>query len=237
MKVPLSTRELFENLEVGDEIKLKGTRADTTYTVVKDDGGKHVQVTTPNGRTIKVARNAIEDVKMSRSAASALADHIEDIPDEIDSQVENSVPQPEQTETANHVTSNPESVKEQSAKADELFADVVRYVSEKGDVSPSSLQQRFKIDHSRASSLIGMLEQQGLVAKQEGQQPHKSLVTEADLEALPNTSSNADPSQSKIVQSKTRESDEIESVNNMDSTEIADYFNKRNGIMVHVQPH
>ncbi|MGR6906142.1 LPD38 domain-containing protein [Lysinibacillus sp. BSL11] len=215
------SRELFENLEVGDEIKLKGTRADTTYTVVKDDGGKHVQVTTPNGRTIKVARNAIENVKMSRSAASALADHIEDIPDEMDLQIDNSVPQPEQTESANHVTSNQEGVKEQSAKADELFADVVRYVSEKGDVSPSSLQQRFKIDHSRASSLIGMLEQQGLVAKQGGQQPYKSLITEADLEALPDSSSKIvredNSTQINDIQSEEIKSDEIKSVRNEDN--------------------
>lgn len=79
-------RELFESLEAGDEIQLKGTRADTTYTVVEDDGGKHIQVETPNGRTIKVARASIEQVNMRRSEANVLADRIEEIEygDELD---------------------------------------------------------------------------------------------------------------------------------------------------------
>lgn len=94
-------RGLIESLEAGDEVKLKGTRADTTYTVLEDDGGKHVQVETPSGRAIKVARNAIEQINMRRSEANVLADPIADVEiDTINSIVED-VQQPSKVNEVN----------------------------------------------------------------------------------------------------------------------------------------
>lgn len=73
------TSQTFENLEAGDEVKLKGTRAETTYTVIEDDGGKQIQVESPNGRPVKVARTAVEQVNMRRNEANVLADPIVDV--------------------------------------------------------------------------------------------------------------------------------------------------------------
>lgn len=73
------TTESFENLEVGDEVKLKGTRVDTTYTVIEDKGDQDIKVETPKGRTIKVARHMIDQVLMRRSEANVLADPMGDL--------------------------------------------------------------------------------------------------------------------------------------------------------------
>ncbi|MEG0450703.1 MAG: hypothetical protein RR595_12680, partial [Lysinibacillus sp.] len=93
----------FGDLQAGDEIKLKGTKAETTYTVVEDDGGKMVKVKTSADKTINVPRNSINEIVMRVSEANVMADQIDDIPTLVEPLENNGVELPVQTDAANEI--------------------------------------------------------------------------------------------------------------------------------------
>lgn len=122
-------RGLIENLEVGDEVKLKGTRADTTYTVLEDDGGKQVQVETPSGRKIKVARSAIEQIDMRRNEVNVLADPIDDIDIDTSNNVVEAVQQsPEINEANSPAKENENVVEEKDVSKDDIPSDTMNRI-------------------------------------------------------------------------------------------------------------
>lgn len=67
---------------------------------------------------------------------------------------------------------------------DELWEDVVRFVVERSQASTSMLQRRFSIGFQRASRLIDMMEERGIVGPRDGPRPREVLVNPMDVETL-----------------------------------------------------
>lgn len=101
LQAPSPIKKPFDTLQTGDEIKLKGTKAETTYTVLEDDGGKMVKVETAAGKTINVPRNSINEIVMRVSEVNVMADPIEDIDSVVEPIGSNSVQQPVEIDTSN----------------------------------------------------------------------------------------------------------------------------------------
>lgn len=73
---------------------------------------------------------------------------------------------------------------EGAIESDELWEDVVRFVVERGQASTSMLQRRFSIGFQRASRLIDMMEERGIVGPRDGPRPRDVLVDPMDVESL-----------------------------------------------------
>lgn len=67
---------------------------------------------------------------------------------------------------------------------DALWEDSVRWVVERGQASTSMMQRRFSIGFQRASRLLDMMEERGIVGPRDGPRPREVLVSLADLDAL-----------------------------------------------------
>lgn len=122
LKAPSPVENTFGDLQVGDEIKLKGTKAETTYTVIEDDGGKMVKVETSAGKTINVPRNSINDIVMRVADANVMADPIEDTSTVVEPLDNNGVEIPLQTESENEIKSPPSFTDKIVSDINELIA-------------------------------------------------------------------------------------------------------------------
>ncbi|MBM7649654.1 S-DNA-T family DNA segregation ATPase FtsK/SpoIIIE [Bacillus ectoiniformans] len=67
---------------------------------------------------------------------------------------------------------------------DSLFPEACEFVVQHGGASTSLLQRHFKVGYNRASRLIEMMEEQGLVSEQRAGKPREVLITEEELETL-----------------------------------------------------
>lgn len=61
---------------------------------------------------------------------------------------------------------------------DSLYDDVVKYVVKSGKASISMLQKEFKLSYAKASSMINLLEENGVVGKANGNKGRKVLISE-----------------------------------------------------------
>ncbi|WP_286201312.1 DNA translocase FtsK [Bacillus sp. ISL-4] len=68
--------------------------------------------------------------------------------------------------------------------ADELFFEACEFVVSQQAASASSVQRRFRVGYNRASRLIEMMEQRGVVSESRGSRPRDVLITEEELEFL-----------------------------------------------------
>ncbi|HEX6922483.1 MAG TPA: DNA translocase FtsK [Bacillales bacterium] len=64
---------------------------------------------------------------------------------------------------------------------DELFEDACLFVFEQGSASASSLQRKFRIGYNRASRLIDMMEDLGMISGAMGSKPRELLVSEDEF--------------------------------------------------------
>jgi S-DNA-T family DNA segregation ATPase FtsK/SpoIIIE len=67
---------------------------------------------------------------------------------------------------------------------DELWEDAVTWVAERGEASTSMLQRKFKIGFQRASRLLDVMEERGIVGPRDGPRPRDVLVSPLELEAV-----------------------------------------------------
>lgn len=74
-------------------------------------------------------------------------------------------------------------MREQS-DADEYWNDAVRWVVERGSASTSMLQRRFSIGFQRASRLLDMMEERGIVGPRDGPRPREVLVDVMQVESI-----------------------------------------------------
>ena len=68
--------------------------------------------------------------------------------------------------------------------ADDHWDDAVRWVVERGSASTSMLQRRFSIGFQRASRLLDMMEERGIVGPRDGPRPREVLVDVMQVEAV-----------------------------------------------------
>lgn len=69
-------------------------------------------------------------------------------------------------------------------ESDELWADAVRFVAERGQASTSMLQRKFSIGFQRASRLLDMMEERGIVGQRDGPRPREVLIDPMQAEAM-----------------------------------------------------
>jgi S-DNA-T family DNA segregation ATPase FtsK/SpoIIIE len=69
-------------------------------------------------------------------------------------------------------------------EADELWEDAVRFVVDRGQASTSMIQRKFSIGFQRASRLLDMMEERGIVGPRDGPRPREVLVDPLDVEQL-----------------------------------------------------
>lgn len=67
---------------------------------------------------------------------------------------------------------------------DQLWEEVVRWVVERGQASTSMLQRRFAIGFQRASRIVDLMEERGIIGPKDGAKPREVLVNPMDVESL-----------------------------------------------------
>ncbi|MBX3114264.1 MAG: DNA translocase FtsK 4TM domain-containing protein [Fimbriimonadaceae bacterium] len=72
----------------------------------------------------------------------------------------------------------------ESGSADEHWEEAVRFVAEKGQASTSMLQRRFSIGFQRASRLLDLMEERGIVGAREGSRPREVMIDVMGAEAM-----------------------------------------------------
>lgn len=70
--------------------------------------------------------------------------------------------------------------------ADPFWDDAVRWVAERGQASTSMLQRRFSIGFQRASRLLDMMEERGIVAPRDGPRPREVLISTHEVDEVLN---------------------------------------------------
>jgi S-DNA-T family DNA segregation ATPase FtsK/SpoIIIE len=70
------------------------------------------------------------------------------------------------------------------AADDPLWEDVVTFCAERGQASTSMIQRRFSVGFQRASRLLDMMEERGIVGPRDGPRPRDVLVGVAELERV-----------------------------------------------------
>jgi len=65
---------------------------------------------------------------------------------------------------------------------DPYWEDAVRWVAERGQASTSMLQRRFSIGFQRASRLLDMMEERGIVAPRDGPRPREVLISPMEVD-------------------------------------------------------
>jgi DNA segregation ATPase FtsK/SpoIIIE, S-DNA-T family len=71
-----------------------------------------------------------------------------------------------------------------SEEQDPLWEESVTFVIERGQASTSMLQRRFSIGFQRASRLLDMMEERGIVGPRDGPRPREVLASLTDLDAM-----------------------------------------------------
>jgi len=69
-------------------------------------------------------------------------------------------------------------------ETDPLWEDAVRFVIDRGQASTSMLQRRFSIGFQRASRLLDMMEERGIVGQRDGSRPREVLVDPLEVDEL-----------------------------------------------------
>ena len=59
---------------------------------------------------------------------------------------------------------------------DKLYEDVLNFAIKRGNISASLIEKYYKLGHKRATKLIDILEENGIIGPQEGTKPRKVLV-------------------------------------------------------------
>lgn len=67
---------------------------------------------------------------------------------------------------------------------DPLWEEAVRFVVERGQASTSMLQRKFRIGFQRASSILDVMEERGVVGPRDGPRPREVLVNILDLDTM-----------------------------------------------------
>jgi DNA segregation ATPase FtsK/SpoIIIE, S-DNA-T family len=67
---------------------------------------------------------------------------------------------------------------------DPLWEEAVRWCSDRGQASTSMLQRRFSIGFQRASRLLDIMEEKGIVGPRDGPRPRDVLVSPTDVDSL-----------------------------------------------------
>ncbi len=67
---------------------------------------------------------------------------------------------------------------------DELWADVVRFAVDRQQASTSMIQRKFSIGFQRASRLLDMMEERGIVGPRDGPRPREVLVSVMEVDAI-----------------------------------------------------
>ncbi|MFZ4508153.1 MAG: DNA translocase FtsK 4TM domain-containing protein [Fimbriimonas sp.] len=67
---------------------------------------------------------------------------------------------------------------------DPLWEEAVRWVCDRGQASTSMLQRRFSVGFQRASRILDMMEERGIVAPRDGPRPREVLMTPLDADGL-----------------------------------------------------
>ncbi|MBF0321245.1 MAG: hypothetical protein HQL01_15750 [Nitrospirae bacterium] len=61
---------------------------------------------------------------------------------------------------------------------DEIYAEVIRYARDVGEVSISSIQRRFKIGYNRAARIVEIMETDGLIGPSKGAGKPRNFVSD-----------------------------------------------------------
>ncbi len=69
-------------------------------------------------------------------------------------------------------------------EVDPFWEDAIRWVVERGQASTSMLQRKFSIGFQRASRLLDMMEERGIVGPRDGPRPREVLLNVMDVDAL-----------------------------------------------------
>ncbi|MDQ2985784.1 MAG: DNA translocase FtsK [Armatimonadota bacterium] len=69
-------------------------------------------------------------------------------------------------------------------EADPFWADAVRWVADRGQASTSMLQRRFSIGFQRASRLLDLMEERGIVGPRDGPRPREVLISPTDADEM-----------------------------------------------------
>jgi S-DNA-T family DNA segregation ATPase FtsK/SpoIIIE len=69
-------------------------------------------------------------------------------------------------------------------ESDPFWADAVRWVADRGQASTSMLQRRFSIGFQRASRLLDLMEERGIVGPRDGPRPREVLITPTDADDM-----------------------------------------------------
>jgi DNA segregation ATPase FtsK/SpoIIIE, S-DNA-T family len=69
-------------------------------------------------------------------------------------------------------------------ETDPFWEEAVRWVSDRGQASTSMLQRKFSIGFQRASRLLDMMEERGIVGPRDGPRPREVLVSPLDVDGL-----------------------------------------------------
>jgi len=72
----------------------------------------------------------------------------------------------------------------ESGNSDDHWDEAVRWVVERGSASTSMLQRKFSIGFQRASRLLDMMEEQGIVGPRDGPRPREVLIDVMQVEAV-----------------------------------------------------
>ncbi len=77
-----------------------------------------------------------------------------------------------------------EEARYESEDSDPFYEDAVRWVAERGQASTSMLQRRFAIGFQRASRLLDLMEERGIVAARDGPRPREVLISVSEAESM-----------------------------------------------------
>jgi S-DNA-T family DNA segregation ATPase FtsK/SpoIIIE len=70
----------------------------------------------------------------------------------------------------------------ESEQSDPYYDEAVRWVVDRGQASTSLLQRKFSIGFQRASRLLDLMEERGIVAARDGPRPRQVLISPAEVE-------------------------------------------------------
>jgi S-DNA-T family DNA segregation ATPase FtsK/SpoIIIE len=87
-------------------------------------------------------------------------------------------------EASGETTKRSRDDEEQEEEMDGLWEDAVRWVVERGEASTSMLQRKFKIGFQRASRLLDVMEERGIVGPRDGPRPREVLLNVLDVDAI-----------------------------------------------------
>lgn len=77
-----------------------------------------------------------------------------------------------------------EEARYESEESDPFYEEAVRWVAERGQASTSMLQRRFAIGFQRASRLLDLMEERGIVAPRDGPRPREVLISVSDVDEM-----------------------------------------------------